>query len=682
VTTAPFVELRFDPTGLRPGDLPRAGAFLGSPAEALEAALAVTRAAVVREVKEQLTGIGAPTQGQLLQIVDLAWRTAFWRYRKVSAPILADAYLRAYLAANAGDVPSSVIYNLADQHAEKVGEYFHATSREALAEGYNALVNRRVPARAAADRVMEAYGLSPRQMRGYNAATTFATPVTDQRPRPLKARAREYADKAFTSRVKKLAKQEEHNIDEQAKQFAWMWLQDKGRLNEKAQKLWITAKDERVCPVCGPLHGKKVGINERFRTKEGEFWTPGLHPNCRCVVRLIENRFSKNLAGTELKEFNELHPRAYDGRFGVKTRTKPQPKPQTKTIDVDEEFDRILATQVREPVRHITYATPAVVEPDTETDQKFAALIAAQPKSRRGLASALDSPLQADLYRNQALAEITATEPMIDFAADLAVDLRTRTRSMQETKTPVQTIKPAYAVIQHHNLKDGDIEQIKLDHGITFSTDEIAVAQEAGELIQRAVEHQTDEMINTYLENPRLVSHRDPVTGDVYYADFRNRPEIFGRIADFYGRTATSHWHDDFETSYFDSDLEDADAIPEDPGTWMTWMNRDGEKVTFQNQEGEPWWTQRMSYRELGQNYFNQSPEDYEVYVIGIDRVPTHEGAVEDISGSGTSLHREFSVDGEYTLKPNSVNKTQADHFYAATTFELEPKRSVQLDEE
>ena len=346
MTTAPFVELRFDPTGLRPGDLPRAGAFLGSPAEALEAALAVTRAAVVREVKEQLTGIGAPTQGQLLQIVDLAWRTAFWRYRKVSAPILADAYLRAYLAANAGDVPSSVIYNLADQHAEKVGEYFHATSREALAEGYNALVNRRVPARAAADRVMEAYGLSPRQMRGYNAATTFATPVTDQRPRPLKARAREYADKAFTSRVKKLAKQEEHNIDEQAKQFAWMWLQDKGRLNEKAQKLWITAKDERVCPVCGPLHGKKVGINERFRTKEGEFWTPGLHPNCRCVVRLIENRFSKNLAGTELKEFNELHPRAYDGRFGVKTRTKPQPKPQTKTIDVDEEFDRILATQV------------------------------------------------------------------------------------------------------------------------------------------------------------------------------------------------------------------------------------------------------------------------------------------------------------------------------------------------
>ena len=31
-----------------------------------------------------------------------------------------------------------------------------------------------------------------------------------------------------------------------------MWMQDKGRLPKRAQKMWITAKDERVCVVCGP----------------------------------------------------------------------------------------------------------------------------------------------------------------------------------------------------------------------------------------------------------------------------------------------------------------------------------------------------------------------------------------------------------------------------------------------
>jgi Phage Mu protein F like protein len=349
MTTAPYVELRVNPTDLRPGDLPSAGAYLGTPADAIEAALAVTRAAMVDQMKAEVRGLGAPTHYQLMRIADLAWQAAFWRYRKISAPIIADAYLHAYRAADAGDVPMAVIYDLADKHAEKVGMYFHETSREALAEGFNSMVNRQIPARVAADRVLDAYGLTPRQMRGYASAKQFGTPVSDVLPRSLKARAREYIDRSFTQRTRKLSRQEEHNIEEQAKQFAWMWLQDKGRLNEKAQKLWITAKDEKVCPVCGPLHGMKVGINEQFKTKEGSFWSPGLHPNCRCVVRLLENRFSK--ADWDPK----LHPRADDGRFGTKTRTR------VATLDVDEEFARITAldrtgTQIKDPQQDLKFA--------------------------------------------------------------------------------------------------------------------------------------------------------------------------------------------------------------------------------------------------------------------------------------------------------------------------------------
>ena len=347
MTTAPYVELRVNPTDLRPGDLPKAGEYLGTPADAIEAALAMTRASMVAQMKAEVRNIGEPSHYQLLRIADLAWQAAFWRYRKVSAPVIADAYLHAYQAAEAGDVPMSVIYDLADKHAEKVGMYFHETSRQALADGFNSMVNRRIPARVAADRVLDAYGLTPRQMRGYSSAKQFGNPVSDVLPRSLKARARTYIQRSFTQRTRKLAEQEEHNIDEQAKQFAWMWLQDKGRLSEKAQKMWITAKDEKVCPVCGPLHGRKVGINEQFKTKEGDFWSPGLHPNCRCETRLIENRFSK-------AEWDpQLHPRAHDGRFGVKTRTK--------TLDVDEEFERITRNQ----------PDSEVVTSDPQLDLKF-----------------------------------------------------------------------------------------------------------------------------------------------------------------------------------------------------------------------------------------------------------------------------------------------------------------------
>lgn len=62
---------------------------------------------------------------------------------------------------------------------------------------------------------------------------------------------------------------------------------------------WYTAEDERVCPFCGPLDGKVIGVNEAFYQKgdvleaEGKTLTldyrtinvPPLHTSCRCFIR-------------------------------------------------------------------------------------------------------------------------------------------------------------------------------------------------------------------------------------------------------------------------------------------------------------------------------------------------------------------------------------------------------------
>ncbi|MCR2833486.1 phage portal protein [Parerythrobacter lacustris] len=62
---------------------------------------------------------------------------------------------------------------------------------------------------------------------------------------------------------------------------------------------WYTAEDERVCPWCGPQHGRVVATNKPF-FKKGEVLTadgkeltldyrtidvPPLHTNCRCFIR-------------------------------------------------------------------------------------------------------------------------------------------------------------------------------------------------------------------------------------------------------------------------------------------------------------------------------------------------------------------------------------------------------------
>lgn len=61
---------------------------------------------------------------------------------------------------------------------------------------------------------------------------------------------------------------------------------------------WRTAQDERVCPVCGPLEGRTVGIDERFDASlrathpdalEGikPFEIPPAHARCRCYLQPV-----------------------------------------------------------------------------------------------------------------------------------------------------------------------------------------------------------------------------------------------------------------------------------------------------------------------------------------------------------------------------------------------------------
>lgn len=54
-------------------------------------------------------------------------------------------------------------------------------------------------------------------------------------------------------------------------------------------KRWWANVDDRVCPICAPLHGKEVGLNEEFAPGINQ---PPRHPRCRCWM---SNRTRINL---------------------------------------------------------------------------------------------------------------------------------------------------------------------------------------------------------------------------------------------------------------------------------------------------------------------------------------------------------------------------------------------------
>jgi len=57
------------------------------------------------------------------------------------------------------------------------------------------------------------------------------------------------------------------------------------------QKVWQTANDDRVCPICAPLqyNGNNAanGVRGTFNTLAGELEGPPAHPGCRCWVNMI-----------------------------------------------------------------------------------------------------------------------------------------------------------------------------------------------------------------------------------------------------------------------------------------------------------------------------------------------------------------------------------------------------------
>jgi len=57
------------------------------------------------------------------------------------------------------------------------------------------------------------------------------------------------------------------------------------------KKKWLTGRDERVCPWCGPLNGKAIPLESNFISvhngKKLTAMTPPLHPQCRCVLLAV-----------------------------------------------------------------------------------------------------------------------------------------------------------------------------------------------------------------------------------------------------------------------------------------------------------------------------------------------------------------------------------------------------------
>lgn len=132
--------------------------------------------------------------------------------------------------------------------------------------------------------------------------TLIENGTSEKRATDLAAR---YAARQHRYRGYLIARTELAFAYNQGAYFGTQQAQEAGYMGE-TMKIWSTADDERVCPICGALEGVKAGMNEEFtyeiEDSNGNTQVkrinpklsridnptigliPPAHPNCRCAV--------------------------------------------------------------------------------------------------------------------------------------------------------------------------------------------------------------------------------------------------------------------------------------------------------------------------------------------------------------------------------------------------------------
>lgn len=235
---------------------------------------------------------------------------------------------------------------VAADYAARLGQQVHATSANAVVAGYREQLRRGVSPTLSWLRAMEGYGLDERRLRSWVAQQAVQEgPISDL----IRPGARRALERAMLARADVLGQTEAWHAREVAKSIVWLYEEQAGQMPYGTRKRWITADDELVCKVCGPLHKREVRLSEQFTLPNGQrLWAPGVHPNCRCELALVypEINVEKALG-------DDPYDRDSQGQFArkesrVKRVARPMPVKERDTNEAAAMFERARQEQVEE----------------------------------------------------------------------------------------------------------------------------------------------------------------------------------------------------------------------------------------------------------------------------------------------------------------------------------------------
>lgn len=307
------------------------------------------------------TGAGNLAEGALLPVVQRATS----KYRTAWTGLVNPALQHAMTMGSTGGLSAEEQQAYATLYAHQIFDYINETSARSLVQSYENQLAQKWHPDVAWMRSVAGYGLEERstlqylKMLGQGKGGEILPHV-----------ARTFVAKQLEQRAKRIGSNEAYRAAELGKTLTWLTQYHRGELPTDTMRQWFTAEDERVCKICGPMDTVRVPMDTQFQLPDGNYvWAPGVHPNCRCQVKIAYPKLQlvkrDGYTREEHQHAIEGQPRDTQGRFGHRTATETE---EVATRPVTEGITRPM-TRVQRPLTRPDTAAPTrpvTARPETE----------------------------------------------------------------------------------------------------------------------------------------------------------------------------------------------------------------------------------------------------------------------------------------------------------------------------
>ena len=186
------------------------------------------------------------------------------------------------------DANNIAISRWIDSHLGELIQNIKGNTQKSIQNVIRDGLNQGIPARDSAKLISQMVGLNDRQAQAVINRRLALQKQGIKGPK-LDRLIEAYSQKQLKHRAEMIARTESMTANNRGQLEVVNQNADAGLFDrDAAMKEWIVTPYDRICPICKPMAGKKVKLDDNFSLRNGESVPhPPAHPGCNCGWALV-----------------------------------------------------------------------------------------------------------------------------------------------------------------------------------------------------------------------------------------------------------------------------------------------------------------------------------------------------------------------------------------------------------